>query len=67
MSAAITTYVVVDSKGQYVGEEHSSMGEAINSAEQLIEAGEPAAVVEFTYELADSELVWTPNGETSWA
>lgn len=63
----ITTYIVVDSKGQYVGEEHSSMREAINGAQQLIESGEPAAVVEFTYEFYDSELVWTPNGETEWA
>lgn len=59
---SITTYVVVDENNQYVSEEHDTMQEAINGAE---EHGN-AAVVELQYEFTDSELVWTPNGGNVW-
>lgn len=62
MKMDITTYVVVDDQGQYVSEEFDTLTEAKNAA---IDYGN-AAVVEFTYVLEDTELVWTPNGEDVW-
>lgn len=59
----ITTYVVVDLDDQYVSEEHAGKAEAVNDAESR---DEPCAVVELTYEFADSDLAWTPNNASTW-
>jgi hypothetical protein len=55
----IQTYVVVNLDDQYVSEEHAGKAEAVNDAESR---DEPHAVVELTYEFADSDLAWSPDG-----
>lgn len=60
------TYIVVDELDSYVGEEHDTFQEACNYAEALNRVGGRHAVVEFTYEFADSSLVWAPNNEATW-
>lgn len=59
----ITKYAVVDLDNEYVGEEHDRFSEARNAAEQQ---DTPAAVVELTYELEDTDLAWTPDGGKVW-
>uniref|UniRef100_UPI003F493914 hypothetical protein n=1 Tax=Pseudonocardia sp. CA-138482 TaxID=3240023 RepID=UPI003F493914 len=59
----VRRYVLVDSKDREVGStEYDQYREAVSAAERH----EGVAVVEYVYEFADSELVWTPDGSTIW-
>lgn len=59
----IHTYVMVNLADEYVGHEMTTFDEAKNAASQ---EDEPVAVVELTYVVDDTDLVWTPNGEQTW-
>jgi hypothetical protein len=59
----ITTYVLVNTDDEYVGEEMDTLDEARNAASQ---EDEPHAIVEITYTFEDSALVWTPDGSDTW-
>ena len=56
----ISKYVLVD---QY-GETESAVYDSYQEAER--EAGSTHAVIEYQFEYADSELVYTPDGSGTW-
>jgi hypothetical protein len=59
--ATITKYVVCDREGQADGWEYDSFEDAKAAA-----LTDGSAVVAREYEYADEELVWTPDGSTTW-
>ena len=58
---SITRYVLVDRDNNEQDYEFENYQEA-----QLSALGKGFAVIERTYEFADSELVWTPDGGRVW-
>ena len=57
----LSRYVCVDTDDHEHDILFDTYAEALAYAEQ---AG--CAVVEYEYEFSDSNLVWTPNGESTW-
>ncbi|ANA86489.1 hypothetical protein BH762_gp029 [Gordonia phage OneUp] len=59
--AEIVKYVLVDSDDNEGDHYYDSLVEARQIARLTDQA-----VVAHTFEFSDSELVWTPNGDTTW-
>lgn len=57
----ISRYVLVDPDGSEHDFEYQRADNAVQDAQK-----QGCAVVERQYELSDTELVWTPNGEDTW-
>lgn len=56
----ILRYVLVDESDNEQDYEYEKFDEAVEAA------GSEMAVVQRTYTYDDSELVWTPNGKSTW-
>lgn len=59
--AEILRYVTIDKDGEDGEDEFETAREAIEAARRI-----GGAVMMRTYEYADSELVWTPDGGDTW-
>lgn len=57
----INRYVVLDVDGHQTSGEYDTLDEARQVAQR-----DGGAVEAHVYEWSDSELVWSPNGETEW-
>ena len=58
---SICRYVLVTPDNNELDEEYDSYPDALEQAQKL-----GYAIVERTYRYEDSELVWTPNGVSTW-
>lgn len=67
MTAEISRYVLVGLDDMEGDVEYPTMEEAKIEALRLSGAGQGQyAIVAHMYEYADTELIWTPDGESVW-